>query len=201
MRTNSQFLAGLRAEIAAGQARRNTFIKLKLGFVVSLLGVGSLSIDKPVKTAPLLYLVPLVAFIFDLYTMGEDFGVKRAATFLRSSSAAPPEEVRWEKEVADRRDWFSYAAGPLSSALALVAAVLGLRMADTEIPLFLPWLGVSSLFVVFLALNRPLSRFLLREFPQNRNIKEYGSSESLDAGLDLGERKNRASNTQSPEGA
>lgn len=201
MRTNSDFLAELRAEISTGQARRHTFIKLKLGFVLSLLGAGSLSIENPVTTAPLLYLVPLVAFIVDLYTMGEDFGVKRAARFIRSSRAAPPEEVRWEEAVKSRRDLFSYVAGPLSSALALVAAALGLRMTGTEILPFLPWLGVSSLFVVFVALYRFLRAFLLRGFPETGNMMEDVTQDSSPAGTDLAEWEKHASGAESREGA
>lgn len=164
MRTNGDFLGELRTEINSAQERRYTYVRLKLGFVVSLLGAGTLSVVKPIDTAPLLYLVPLVAFIFDLYTMGEDFAVKRAAKFILSSHLTPSEELRWEREVDQRRDWFSYVAGSLSSGLVLVAAALGLRMTETQTLPFLPWLCVSSLFVVFVALNRPLRALQLRGF-------------------------------------
>lgn len=157
----------LRAEIAATQSRRMGYVKLKLALVVGLLGVGGASVLKDLDTTSLLYLVPLVSFIFDLYVMGEDFGIKRAGCFIGSSPHAPSEERFWETAAGQHRDWFSYFAGPLSSLCALVAAGIALRLSHASLSGFRAWLVVSGALVLAPFANRWLQAWQLKRFARS----------------------------------
>jgi len=66
VRTNADFLQHLRSEIADSQKRREAFVKAKLAFVATLLGIGTISIQGKFGATPLLYLVPLISFVLDL---------------------------------------------------------------------------------------------------------------------------------------
>ncbi len=164
MRTNSDFLKQLRIEILETQKRRESFIKAKLTFVVGLLGIGAISIGSSIKTTSLLYLVPLVAFIFDLYILGEDFGVKRAGTFIRTSPAAPLEERIWEKGLGSKRDWYSYFAHPLSSIVVLTAAAVGIHVSEINILPFWPWIFINSVFILIVVAYKPLLKKSMQHF-------------------------------------
>jgi len=177
MRTNAEFLQQLRTEIGETQKRREGFIKAKLTFVVALLGVGAISIQGKFGATSLLYLVPLVAFVFDLYIMGEDFSVKRAGAFVKTSPSAPLEERLWEKGVDSKRDWFSYWAGPLSSGIVLVAASVGIKTSNADQLPFLPWVVGSSLLVLAVVLYRPIRLKVIKSFEKALAEKERGTDE------------------------
>ena len=113
-----------------------------------------------------MYLVPLVAFVFDLYILGEDFSIKKIAVFIRTSPAASGEEKLWETGVDQRRDWFSYWAGPLSSVVVLTAAAVGIKASSATIVPFLPWLIVNLLFIAFLIAYRPIRIRSLKKFEE-----------------------------------
>ncbi len=156
MRTNAEFIQQLREEISESQSRRHTFIKAKLTFVMALLGVGAVSIKGVFGASSLLYLVPLVSFVFDLYILGEDFSVKRAGLFIKTSPSAPQEERLWEKGVGLKRDRFSYWACPLSSGIALLASAIGVKSSNTDFLPFLPWLCASCFLVAVVVLYGPI---------------------------------------------
>ncbi len=166
MRLDGNFIDDLRTEIVKGQERRSAFIKLKLTFVVSLLGVGAVNLDASLRMASLLYLVPLVAFVFDLYVIGEDFGIKRAGIFIKTSPAAPPEERLWDTDVELKRDMFAYAAGPLSSFLVCIAAGIGILKSNLDVVPFWSWL----VLVVIYSLRNGF-RFLCRLFENSQSTK------------------------------
>jgi hypothetical protein len=168
MRTNGEFINQLRVEISEGQKRRTAFIKAKLAFVVGLLGAGAFSVKGSGATVPLLYLVPVVAFIFDLYALGEDFGIKRAGSFIQNSPAAPLEERTWEASLGKARDVLAFLANPLSTfasgAAAGVALLAGghLNMNSSRL-LSVLWLCGAALTVVFpFAYGRIKSRRLAK---------------------------------------
>ena len=163
MRNDKEFVHQLREEIISNQGNRATFIKLKLTFVVGLLGIGSISNDGNIHTAPLLYLVPLVAFIFDLYILGEDFGIKRAGRFIKTSPAASLEEQIWEDVLDQVRDWFSYLAGPLTTFVALVAAAIGIKISQTTLLTFEWWIAASGILIIFTLLSRYFRKRLLNK--------------------------------------
>jgi len=162
MRDNGDFIQDLRREIESTQARRHKYVLAKLAFVTGLLGVGLAGKDS-IATGQLLYLVPLVTFVFDLYILGEDFSVKRAGRFIRESAGSPDEERTWERAVIRTRDWFSYFAGPLSSALALVAAIFGLRLLKTgAAPVW--WIVLGVVFVLVVLVHRTIQSVILDRF-------------------------------------
>ncbi len=166
MKENKDFLRRLRTEIADTQQRRAAFVRGKLAFVVGLLGAGAINIDGLFEATTLLYFVPLVAFVFDLYILGEDFSIKRIAVFIRTSPAAPSEEKLWEKGVDQKRDWFSYWAAPLSSSVVLIAATVGIKASSAKILPFLPWLIVNLLFIILLIAYRPIRIRSLTKFEE-----------------------------------
>ncbi|MEW5949970.1 MAG: hypothetical protein AB1711_11250 [Thermodesulfobacteriota bacterium] len=188
MRTNGDFIRDLRAEIADGQERRTAYTKLKLTFVVGMLGIGSAAIDNLIETTPLLYLVPLIAFVFDLYILGEDFGIKRAGIFIKTSPAAPSEEKLWETKVEKKRDLFAFFATPLSSLLILIAATMGIKTSKTNLLPIIPWFLFNCVFVLLISLNGVIRKRRLEKFESLLSDKiverlqnvEYGGSTDQD---------------------
>jgi hypothetical protein len=149
MRDDQAFIGDLRAEINQSQQRRHEYIAAKLIFISGLLGLGSLSLGN-LATRHLLFIVPVVAFAYDLYTLGEDYGIKRAATFIRFSRATPPQEALWEKLVPSRRDPLSSIAGPLTSVVALGVAAVGLFPPATNAVIYSSWVALSAVLIVSL---------------------------------------------------
>jgi hypothetical protein len=166
MRTDGKFISDLRAEISDSQKRRTGYVKTKLVFIVGLLGIGSLSSLKDVfRTAELLYLIPIISFVFDLYILGEDFGIKRAGRFIASSPTVPAEEKLWEKAVEKNRDLLSFFAGPISTLVAASAAAVGIHFySSLSSQLLLPWSILSILIVLFPLGNKPFRDRKLLEF-------------------------------------
>lgn len=144
MQNNTDFLKNLRNEIIQTQERRSSFVRQKLTFVTSLLGVGSISFGGKTETSILLYLAPIIAFVFDLYILGEDFSIKRAGGFLgRKDSEACEEEKKWEKRCRDNRDPFSQLANPLLSLLILILSSI----------LLFPLMGNTMIYWIWLSVN------------------------------------------------
>lgn len=142
MRDDEAFIGELRTEINQSQQRRHEYVAAKLIFISGLLGLGSLSLDS-MTTRQLLFIVPFVAFAYDLYILGEDYGIRRAGSFIRRSRVTPPQEVLWEELVRSKKDPFSFIAGPLSSAIALLVAAIGLCPPATNVVIYSSWLTLS----------------------------------------------------------
>jgi hypothetical protein len=134
------FRARLRNELVSSQQTRAALIRQKLVFIIGTLGLGTVSRswhDSP----SMLYLVPLIATVFDLYVAGEDFGVKRAGAYLSSSSlSAAADEMAWERFAEANRDHFSRIANPLASVLALLGAAGVLWLTERESGIYWLWL-------------------------------------------------------------
>lgn len=143
MRDDEAFIGELRTEINQSQQRRHEYVAAKLIFISGLLGLGSLSSIGTITTRQLLFIVPFVAFVYDLYILGEDYGIRRAGSFIRRSSATPPQEALWEELVRSKKDPFSFIAGPLSSAIALLIAAVGLASTPTNTVVYGCWLVLS----------------------------------------------------------
>lgn len=142
------FLKDMRAELRKTQDKREAFIRQKFTFVIGLLGIGSISFGD-FKTSGLLYLAPFVAFAFDLYVVGEDFGVKRIGGFLgRENSIAPNEEKEWEKFVRKNRDPFSKIAGSLLSIMVLFVSIIELWDQGSKQLFYWIWILVNILILI-----------------------------------------------------
>jgi hypothetical protein len=130
-----RFLASLHEEKLRSQERRGTLVLRKLTWVTGLFAIGSLKVTS-LGTATLdfiliLYVVPVVSIVFDLYITGENYGVKRMGAFVRQHM---PEEYEgiWEAWLRDKRDVFSRYALPLSSLVVLTVSCLILMIADGD---------------------------------------------------------------------
>ena len=151
MRKDGDFINGLREEILSGQERRSKYVILKLSFIVGLFGIGSMTISS-VSLNSLIYLVPLVVAIFDLYILGEDFGVKRAGRFIKGSPATPIEEKRWEQTVHDNRDPVTYIASVISSLIVIAVAIVALWKSEHTLILYRIWCVGCTLLIIFTAI-------------------------------------------------
>lgn len=104
----SHFTNRLRDEIETGQSRRHDFHMKKLAFTTGLLGLGSLGSPvsgERIDVTSLLWLLPVVAFAFDLYIVSEDYGVKRAGAFLGKVASRTSEAERvWESEFLHQKN-------------------------------------------------------------------------------------------------
>jgi hypothetical protein len=151
-RTNGVFLTELRKEIMDTQERRGRLIRLKLTFISSFFGLGTFNAfkinDITFQTVYLFYIIPIVALIFDLNIMGEDFGIKRAAKFIRERMETPSVEKDWELYVHLNRDKFT-KVGFIISAI-LVCSICFFMVIKFDHPstfVLITWLAISSLTI------------------------------------------------------
>ena len=143
----ADFSAKLREEILKSQERRAALTKHKLSFVIATFGIGAVTADK-FQTIGLLFLAPIIAFAFDLYIAGEDFGIKRAGGFLgRPDSSADDEEREWEKRVEKYWDPFSKFANPFVSMIILISAAVLLWEQYHTSNLYSFWLLVNVVLI------------------------------------------------------
>lgn len=141
----ANFHEQLRQELIEAQKERGALVRQKLTFVITALGIGAVSTDAfPARN--LLFLAPLISFVFDLYIAGVDYQVKRAGAFLGAPDAGTSEVERlWEGFVAENRDPFSRTANPLLSVLVLLASAVGLWASYGVSPFYLGWLLLNIL--------------------------------------------------------
>ena len=125
----SDFLDRLHAEKLATQARRGSLISRKLTWVTGLAAAGWLRFGDSLNLWPLLLLVPFVAVLFDLYILGENYGVKRMGVFVRDR-CKDSKDSEWERFLLGKRDIFSSYALPVGSCVVLVASAFGLFAHD-----------------------------------------------------------------------
>jgi hypothetical protein len=166
MRDNGDFVKDLRNEIYMGQERRTKYVLYKLSFIVGIFGVGSIKIGS-VPLSPLLYLTTLVVLVFDLYILGEDFGVKRAGRFLIGSPAAPAEERRWERTVQVNRDPVTGIARFISSIIVLLFATLALWKTQHSSIFYYMWIFLSFSTIILISIY---SHFLVGRL---RKLDDY----------------------------
>ena len=156
--SETEFLKHLREEKLAAEDLRGKYTLRKLAYATALLGVGSLSIER-LDLSFLLYLVPLVAFAFDLYILAEDYSVKRFGAFLGSRSTDTLEQ-HWEKWIAQNRDPFAPFAMPLLTTLLFLGAAAVIWFEGSTIgPYFWWWLALAwlpswILFAIYMALRK-----------------------------------------------
>ena len=154
-RTDAEFITQLRQEIMDAQNRRFRYVIAKISFIISLLGLGTIASSDVTgeishfSTGPLLYLVPFVIFVFDLYIVGEDFGIKRAGGFIRVLESASPAERDWEITAHGTRDIFSHAAGVLSSGIAFGVSAIAIRHMKLDLIDFWLWFSIGLILVAF----------------------------------------------------
>lgn len=144
----SAFEEKLREEIIETQKGRSKLVAQKFTFVISSLGIGSIS-SVAFSASALAFFAPIIASVFDLYIAGADYGIKRAGGFLgREGATTTDEEKVWESRVKRYPDPFSKVAGPMLSTLVLIAAILILYNNYHFEPYFIPWACLSVLLNV-----------------------------------------------------
>jgi len=144
------FLERLHREISETQQRRHKLVLLKITFVTALLGFGALKIGELVTFWQVLYLVPLVAFFFDLLIMGEHFSIRRMGSFLRQHSPSPLEN-EWEEYVRKRRDKF-FKIGSYGFTILSLLAAIALLINTKSCLQMKEWLWFLVLFAFYVAL-------------------------------------------------
>ena len=162
-RDAGDFVSDLRKEILGAQQTRYKHTQQKLLFVIGLLGVGK-AVLQPSDFFYVVYLAPIVSFIFDLYIAGENFGIRRIGLFILWCEKAPKEERYWEFLLPKNRDPFASVAGPIESFAVLVISILfvmSLNRPEIEIRI---WIAVILVFVVLIfaksfVLNKRLDEF------------------------------------------
>jgi len=150
----SEFWESLRAEILAAQQRRGELTKQKFTYVIASFGLGTLS-AKGLPTSGLIFIAPVIAFAFDLYMVGEDYGIKRAGAFLCKEASGSPDALKeWERWVSQFRDPFSKYAGPFLSAVVLAASASFLWKTYYGKPLFAAWGILNAIMIIGVAVSQ-----------------------------------------------
>src|SRR5258708_35861928 len=100
---DKEFLSRLGNELIRQEDRRADHVKSKFTFVIALSGlVGALQSVKlrdPLAVNLIIFSIPLVAALFDLYILGGDFAVKRIRSFLIAQDVRNAADRRWADHV------------------------------------------------------------------------------------------------------
>jgi hypothetical protein len=145
MDKESRFLSALTHEKLQAQERRGKLVFSKLGWATGLFAIGVVKLPLKTESQVILYFVPVIALVYDLYILGENYGIKRMGAFIRMYISNSP-EVKWEAWVCGRRDRFSWYALPLSSYIIL--AICGVQLFNAPDPYGLWNIWLSTLFVL-----------------------------------------------------
>jgi len=156
MRDDGDFITDLRKQIMQSQDRRFNFIRQKSTFVISFLGIGSISfvsLSIDMKIWILLYLAPIIALVYDFYIIGESFNIKRMGVFIRECPKAPFEEGLWEICISKNRPVMPKIGMMVSTILVLLAAMLVLWIYEKVNIIYILWviINFSTLFVLWQA--------------------------------------------------
>lgn len=178
MRDNGSFIADLRKQIMNSQECRTAFVRQKLTFIISFLGIGSISFaieNVDMKAWILLYLAPIVALVFDFYIIGESFTIKRLGVFVRESPKTPSEEKLWEKCISKHRGMLPKLGTMASSIMILIAAMTILWINQKANLFYVVWVISISLILFILWRIDKQNYKRLKKF-ENSISKERGNS-------------------------
>jgi hypothetical protein len=169
-----RFLKALNDEKLQAQQRRAEFNKLKLTFIGGLFALGSVEF-KNIDLALVLYIIPFISICFDLYILGEDYGIKRIGGFVQQYMPSEM-EAKWEAWVGQRRDPFATYVVPLLSLLVVVASAAVLWERRPNQVFYGIWLLINLVAVVFLFIYSQRLRRRLLSFPVGES---KGSGETV----------------------
>ncbi|MCG8551931.1 MAG: hypothetical protein MI799_16145 [Desulfobacterales bacterium] len=167
----TRFLSALHEEKITSQKRRGELISKKLTWVTGLFALGTVKLPLPEETHVLLFFVPVISLIFDLYIIGENFGVKRMGSFIRLAIRDTC-EGEWESWLSSRREKFSQNALLLSSSIILVACAIVLWRLDAKISIFCIWLFMLTFSIFFVHLKAYRKLLELDEMTYSDFLKE-----------------------------
>ena len=137
---SAEFLRRLRKEELHHRNRRAAFVLHKLAFIFILLGVAAIQSVLAPGFHWLLYALPVVGLVYDVYIYDEAHHARRIGQYIRSHSRPASKcERDWEDHAGDRQ-------GPLGGAANLVltgvAALPCLLDGSTAYLLRFAWMGL-----------------------------------------------------------
>ena len=143
------FLKRMHEEKLASQKRRADFNIHKFIFIGALFTAGVAKLPKEIDLSLVLYIIPFISLCFDLFILGEDYGIKRIGGFIRSNFQDSIDST-WEDWVGVRRDPFATFAVPILSIVVLVCCSAILWKEESKNYWFWIWLCVIFCSVIFL---------------------------------------------------
>ncbi len=145
-----RFLASLNEEKLQAQERRAQFTIRKLAFVGALFAAGTVKLPQGIELTLVLYIVPFISIAFDLYVLGEDYGIKRMGAFVLKQLDTEI-EAEWERYVAQRRDPFTNTARSFLSLLVMIACAVVLWQSAPSLLPFGIWIASNLLAIIIMA--------------------------------------------------
>jgi len=147
----SKFIERVHQEKLESQKRRAEFNIRKFIFVGALFTLGAAKLPNEIDLTLILYIVPAISICFDLFILGEDYGIKRIGGFIRCH-CADTFDATWEAWVGKRRDPFATFAVPILTLIVLVSSVAVMWPSQKEFAWFWVWLifnvaATSFLFI------------------------------------------------------
>ena len=177
-RETGDFIADLRKEILSAQRTRYRHTQQKFLFVIGLLGIGKL-LPMISDYIVLFYLAPIVAFAFDLYITGENFGIRRIGTFIFWCKGASKEERYWEFLLPKNRDPFAAFAGPLMSFFILCISSLWILKHERPSDEFAIWFAFNIVLLMLVCAKDCFLKKKLRKFERDTLYLENQFRETL----------------------
>lgn len=151
----NDFFTSLRKELNETQNIRFKFAIQKLIFIISLMGLSGISMEiKDIESFKfLIYFVPFVSIMFDLYIIGENFGIRRIGNFLKYNVNVSKEERFWEFLLNipknKSRDFFSVQGNTFSTFIAIVLSIFFVLIAiENNSGLFLDSVGFKIVWII-----------------------------------------------------
>ncbi len=163
------FLERIHKEKLESQKRRASFNVRKFLFVGLLFSAGAAKLPKEIDLALVLYIVPFISFCFDLFILGEDYGIKRIGGFIRLHASANIDS-KWEDWVSKRRDPFTFFAVPLLSSVVLVACIAVLWPREHTKAVFTFWILLNCAATICISVFSQIlkKRLLVNNKPERR---------------------------------
>ena len=135
----------------------------KFVFIGALFTVGVADLPEGIDLSLVLYLVPFISLFFDLYIIGEDYGIKRMGGFIREQYKDTMDS-NWENWVSKRRDPFSSFAVPILTLIILVTCIAILWRTQSDYFLFWIWLVFIIGGIVFMQIySHRLKKKLIKD--------------------------------------
>jgi len=154
----SEFEDRIYQELQTVQQFRFKLSLAKISFVSGLLGIGAMKLTSTGNndlSQLVLYLVPLVAVLFDILGMGATVAIYRTGAFLRVESN--PSEKTWQNFLKENRSSFSWWGATGFTVVTFSAAIMVLlaKAQWTPFPIDVFWwkalwfAGILVLWVSF----------------------------------------------------
>jgi hypothetical protein len=179
-----EFVHTLHKEKLNTMKERSKHARDKILFILGIMGFGSLSFRiAEFNSSTILFLVPLVAFGYDLYINASDEGIKRIGAFLREipNCSAECEQI-YEMYVKKRRGSYAPLANVLFSMIGTFGALLVIFLSQGSITIYQAgWFVAWGIFITIVYLNhrRIVQSFdtdklddILREYKQKRQTEK-----------------------------